>query len=196
MAKKQNNRKFVTKEFTVAFPELDSPTQFTKNSAKPKYRVVALFDKGEDLSELKNEIKQAAINFWGNDVPEDLYIPLKTPEQEKTPDLWPDGTEHAALTTTKVIARDRDHRVSIDPGQFYSGCRARAVIHCWAYEGQGKTPPGISLSLDMIQFVSDGERLGGGTQENEDLLDTAPLKELPKPPVDGKKSGNPLDFLG
>lgn len=160
----------LTPEFTLYFPDLEQVNPMSK-----KYRVVAVWDAGEKLTGLKNAIKAAAISKWGQDIPADLYIPIKKPEDEKTPDMYPADTLHAAASTKKPYLVDRDPNVALTPDKFYPGCRCRAVVTPWPYDGQGKNPPGVTLFLDTLQFVADGDPIGGGVGRAKNMLTANPL---------------------
>lgn len=181
MVKKFEER-FLTPVFTVYFPEIEQPSKLSK-----KYRVVACFDPDEDLSSIKHAMKTAAVNKWGSKIPKDLYLPLKTREQEKSPEYWPEGLHAALITTFDLSASeclvDRTGKKQLTADKFYPGCKARAIIHCYAYDGVGDNPAGITLSLDLLQYVEDGERIGGGIGAARSLLDENPLpKQEPATP--------------
>lgn len=192
MAKQKREPSFVTPEFTLYFPDLVQP-----NEMSGKYRVVAAFDEGTDLTEFKAAIKKAAVNKWGDDVPKNLAIPLRTADQEKTPEIWPEDSLHCALSTSWAPALvDRDHNKALTADKFYGGCKCRAVVHMWPYDGVGKNPPGVTVTLDMLQFLSDGERLGGGSEAAKKLLgaiEPPKLADLPTSAADNSDTG-PLDF--
>jgi len=172
MSKKQTikTEQVLTPEFTLYFPDLEQPNELSK-----KYRVVAVWDPGTKLDAVKKNIKDVAFQKWGKEIPENLYVPLKKPEDEKNPDLYPEDTLHAAFTTSRPYLVDRDPNKALTPDKFYPGCRCRAVIHSWPYDGVGDKPPGVSLTLDTLQFVDDGERLGGGTTSARNMLAANPL---------------------
>lgn len=45
--------------------------------------------------------------------------------------------------------------------EMYSGCYCYAVVHCFTWENE-KKGKGLTFGLSMLQFVKDGEQLGGG----------------------------------
>jgi hypothetical protein len=49
--------------------------------------------------------------------------------------------------------------------QLYSGCYVNAVVACYTWDNkeQGK---GLTFGISMVQFVRDGDRLGGGGAGN------------------------------
>lgn len=54
-----------------------------------------------------------------------------------------------------------------DPKEIYGGVYARVQIHAYSYNFQGNC--GIALSMDNIQKIKDGERLGGGKSGLDDF---------------------------
>ena len=54
-----------------------------------------------------------------------------------------------------------------DPGQIYSGCIVRASLNAFAYDRAGNR--GISLGLNNIQKLADGERLDGRLKAEDDF---------------------------
>ena len=76
--------------------------------------------------------------------------------------------------------------VTLLQDEVYSGCYAKVKVALFAYSASGNR--GIGASLEVIQKVRDGERLGGSGSgldgfEDEDSDDDLPF------PADG-------DFLG
>jgi hypothetical protein len=57
-----------------------------------------------------------------------------------------------------------DGATVISPEAIYSGCYARALVSVFAFPKPGKSVPnkGVSLGLEAIQFIRDGQRIGGG----------------------------------
>ena len=53
------------------------------------------------------------------------------------------------------------------PSQIYSGCIVRASLNAFAYDRAGNR--GISLGLNNIQKLADGERLDGRLKAEDDF---------------------------
>lgn len=57
-------------------------------------------------------------------------------------------------------------RPILSEDEFYSGCRARATCAVWPFDTAGNK--GVTLLLNNIQKVGDGERLSGNRKAAED----------------------------
>ena len=79
----------------------------------------------------------------------------------------------SASNQTKPTVVDRDGRTLIDQasGRIYSGCHVRLYLNLWVQDNaQGK---GINASLRGVQFLRDGDPIGGGTPLAIDDFDEA-----------------------
>ena len=54
-----------------------------------------------------------------------------------------------------------------DPSEVYSGCQVRASLNVFAYDRAGNR--GISLGLNNVQKLADGERLDGRLKAEDDF---------------------------
>ena len=68
---------------------------------------------------------------------------------------------------------DEDLNAVLDPTQVYSGCYARVSINAFPYSNSGNK--GISFGLNNVQFLQDGEPLGGRTRAEDDFADDSDL---------------------
>lgn len=160
----------VTPQFRVSYPNVFKARKNELNG-KEEYSVVALFKKGENLDALKKVVQEAIEKKWGADKakwPKGLRMPFRDQgDREKDVDgqtVLPDGYEKGAVylnlkSTQRPPVVDQKKQDIIDETQFYPGCFARAVVNATAYEVKGNK--GVSLWLNAIQKVSDGEPLGG-----------------------------------
>jgi len=180
MSKKIEQRNILTPEFTLQFADLEEPSKLSG-----KYRVVAVFDSAEGLADLKAAMKAAAVSKWGDKIPKKLHNPVRTYEDSFVTDeetgeqknWYPEGSINAAFSTSRPYLVGSDGTRALTPDKFYPGCKCRAVVHPWPYDSKGVNGAGISLTLDLLQFVSDGERLGGGTSAAKALIAANPIKK-------------------
>lgn len=56
---------------------------------------------------------------------------------------------------------DRQKLPITEKSKLYSGCYVYAVVHCFTWENE-KKGKGLTFGLSMVQFVKDGDQLGGG----------------------------------
>ena len=172
--------KITTTEFRVSFPHVFQ-THKASDDAKPKYSISMLFPEGPDsISEIKRIVKEVLEQYK---VAEPKVI--KQIERKEFLFPWENGTayneredgkypEAVGMTVVKASAAesrkpgvvDQNLQAITDPSEFYAGCYARASIVAFAWENTGKR--GISLGLNNVQKLRDGDPLGGGNSRPED----------------------------
>ena len=160
----------LTPEFRVAFPHVFKP-QAPKGSDKLKYSVTMMFKKSDDLTSIKNAIKNAKILTYGtkDNWPDDIESPVtdgdlpKHANKEGYPGCW--IINASANEDRKPGVVDQDVEPIIEPSAFYPGCYARAYVYayCWEYMGRH----GVSLILDHVQKTREGKAIGGKKQATE-----------------------------
>jgi hypothetical protein len=163
--------KCVTPEFRVSFPAVFEPKAFEGQEAK--YSVTMLFDKGTDLAAVKKIVRNAAADAWGADPkkwPKFKHPVFRDGDKDK-PDVA--GYENTIFSVAKSKTQpglvDQQRQAILNPRDFYAGCYARAEIIAYSYDKAGNK--GIGLSLQNIQKLRDGERLGG-RKNAEDVFDS------------------------
>ena len=179
----QSNRD-VTVAGRLSFPNLFVPRKADDN-AEPKYSATLLIPKTDTATVQR---VQAAIDAAVQDgidrgvfkAPIDpsstTYPPLRdgdTPNKNGEPR----GEEFAghwfiaakASTKRKPFVVDQQLQPVINEEDIYAGCYVNIAVQFYAYDSKagGK---GISASLVGVQFVKDGERLGGPALEAEDVF--------------------------
>lgn len=153
-----------------------------------EFSLVAIFPKGADLSKLEAAVKAAAEDKWGPDPkkwPKPLRSPFRKNEEMATKDeegnvlkndkgglILPDGYEDGGFyirvkSKQKPGLIDSNKEDIIDQSQFYAGCFARATVSAFAYDQKGNR--GISLWLQNIQKLADGEPIGGRPKAQDEF---------------------------
>lgn len=185
----------VTPKFKMGYPNLFKPRKNEMNR-KDEYSVVALFDKGEDLSVLKKAAQEAIVKKWGADKskwPQNLRTPFRDQGEKGKIDevtgkkILPPGHEEGAIflnlrSQQKPGVVDENVQPILDEQQLYAGCYARASVSCYAYDHLGNR--GISFGLGNIQKVADGEPMGGKLKA-----------EMEFAPIPGAKEANSTDLF-
>jgi hypothetical protein len=180
--KQIDDKKLITPEFTAAFVSVFQPKGMKgKDDSVKKYSVTMIFPKGQDFAPLEALILNVAKAKWGEKA---AAILKKQADGDKR--LFKDGSTmvdsgfagfidgavyiHASSSEKQKpgVVQKVDgalHHIK-DENDFYSGCKAIASISAYAWEHAigGK---GVSLSLNNIQKIADGERLGGGRSSPE-----------------------------
>lgn len=174
--------KVVTPAFRASFPNL---FQARKNdlNGKEEYSVVAIFSKGEDISQLEKACEQAMIKKWGSDSSK-WPKPLRTPfrkHEEKAKDVngkqvLPDGFEEGGIyvnfkSNQKPQVVDENVQDVLDSSKIYAGCYLKASVNAYAYDTKGNR--GVSFGLGNVQFIKDGDPMGTRSRAVDDF---APVK--------------------
>lgn len=169
MSKPSNPLKVVTPEFRVSFPQVFKAKAVNETS-EPKYGIVMLFKKGEDLSKLKAAAKQAVKDKWGDDAPKELRSPFKN-QGDREYDGYVDGALCvSASSKSKPAVVDGNLDPIIDESEFYPGCYAIASLVASAYGGKGTTfTPGVNFYLQNVQKQRDGDSLSGRSKPEDDF---------------------------
>ena len=152
-----NPARLITPPFRVVFPHVFQPDP--RNSEKQDtWNVSMLFPKDTNMDHI-----QAAIDFITDDKHKGktrgFKMPIRDGDTDEAFDDYRDS--HAgtfvmsARTTFKPGLVDKNLEDIIDPGDFYSGCWARASITAFSYDTAGNK--GISFSLNNLQKLKDDE---------------------------------------
>jgi len=172
-AQKLEGVKFTTPVFRLSFPKLFKPEQY-QGKGEAYFSLTMLFPKDQDLGEMKKAIIKAACEKHGAD-------PKKWKKKVKLP--WRNGDDKAdfggyegnfycsAKSKNKpvVINRAKERLGPEDEAEIYAGCYCRAVIVAKATETGGNEF--VSLYLQGVQKVKDGDPFGGGVNVDEDFDD-------------------------
>lgn len=161
--------KVLTPVGRVAWPHVFKPRKSNKPDEDPKYEITLVFNKSEDLSELKRIAAEAAREEWGAKAE---TMNLKSPFRDGATRAHLEGFDETvisirAISTKRVSVVDRDMNVITDPEQLYGGCYARASIHAFTYNREDNK--GVSFSLHNVQKSHDGTPMGGRSTPEEDF---------------------------
>ena len=158
----------ITTEFRVAFSHVFEPQEPLQEGGQKKYTVTMLFSEGEDLSGMRELVRQAVITKWGADKskwPSGLRMPFRD-QGEKEFDGFVAGNVFCNATSKYPPAIvDRFNNYITSPNEFYSGCFAVALINAYAYDKAGNK--GVAFGLQMLQKRRDGEPLDGRQRPDE-----------------------------
>lgn len=186
MAKNENfSKRITTPEFRMSFPNLETPDHIMGSKDK-FYSCQMLFDKKNSDAWIQAVLKDLYKQKWGD---------KKRPSLFKNP--WRDGDTKAEESEMEVYlgqmimngkAGEKDKLLFLDgqkniiqPSDFYAGCYCKAVIELRTYDNQ--YGQGISCWLRGLQFVRDGEPLGGSTPARSDDFEV----------VEGSKAKNEIN---
>lgn len=158
MAKNKNEAlEVMTPKFRVSFPEVFEAKAFEDQAAK--FSIQMLFDKKEDLSKLKNAVKAAVKDKWGDTAPKGIVLPFKDGD-EKDLEGYEGKIVVGASSKFKPQVLDQKAQEILAQNDFYAGCFARALISAYAWEykkGNSVLKRGVSFNLIAVQKLADGE---------------------------------------
>jgi len=123
-----------------------------------KYSLTMCFPKDTDFTRMQALAKETAEKKWGT-VPKGLVSPFKDGNEKA--DKYPSHKDTIiveARTDYKpgVVGPDKQEILDQEaPDGFYSGCWARAMVNCFAWENSGRK--GVSFGLSNLQKVKDDE---------------------------------------
>lgn len=164
-----NTNTFTTGMVRFSYEHLFQPD--AAPGAEPCYSVVAMIPKTDmatisALNAAWEDAKQYGITTkWNGTLPPVLQGGLKDGDGVKS-DGTPYGPEckgHYLLTCKTSVSNppeivDENLQKVIDPRKVYSGCYGRVNVSMIPYNNQSK---GIKAILNCVQFLQDGEPLGG-----------------------------------
>ena len=157
--KKKGALKVITPKFRLSFPELFEPKAFEDQAAK--YSIQMLFGKKTDLAPLKNVVKLAVKEKWGDNPPKGIVYPFKD-GNEKDLEGYEDTIVVGAASKFKPQVVDQKIEAILTADDIYAGCFARAAINAYAWEyknAKGQVMKrGVSFNLESVQKLAEGER--------------------------------------
>lgn len=185
MAKNENfSKRVTTPKFRMSFPNLETPDNIMGSKDK-FYSCQMLFDKKQGDEWIQTILKELYKQKWGDKKRGTLF---------KNP--WRDGDVKAEESEMEVYlgqmimnakAGEKDKLLFLDgqknpigPNDFYAGCYCKAVIELRTFDNQ--YGQGISCWLRGLQFIEDGEALGGASMARADDFEV----------VEGSKAKNEI----
>lgn len=198
MSKSIVSKKVTTCVFRVAFPQVFEPNE------DDKFGLAMLFDKETAnmawFKDIVGEVTQKVQAELGGALPANFRgTPLKDgdiPSEAGTvyngfPGNWVVNTYSKfkpGIVDSYIDPQTQRLKDITDKNEFYPGCYARATVHAYSYDYRGKR--GISISLNNIQKVKDGDSLGGGTPASQDF---EPIEADNIPAPVAQESTNPTN---
>lgn len=157
--------KVVTGKARMSYVQVFEARAMDDNQTK-KFSVALLIPKSDTKTIKKIEAAIAAARAEGREkygakFPMKSKSPLRDGDEEKPGDeVYEDCYFVNAKSVRKPKVVDADLNEILDPEEFYSGCYGRASINFYPFEVP--TNKGIACGLQNLQFLEEGERLGGG----------------------------------
>lgn len=183
MAEKEKKQRLYSAIGVACFVFLFKPQQPGEGSKskEPKYKIILVWDEdaqaSEDYKQMKRECVKAAEARFGADAREKIKKgKIKMPWRDAS-DYGDEGygfpfdqqgwkfANFASNTQPGVV--DRKAKPILKEGECYSGMKARCTYAVWAYDKEGNK--GVTLLLNNVQKIADGERLAGRPDAEDDF---------------------------
>lgn len=183
------------------------PSEPLEEGQKPKFRGKFIFENDKQDDKVRDAILEACIDKFGEKAGQKLFDriidnPEKccyrdgdeyTDDEGKVRDGY-EGNWYIAANSLKkplLIDRARDE-VGEEEGLIISGNYANVKIDIYAYEHKKSKSRGVTAQLMGIQFVAEGEPLGGGGRRaNADDFDELDEDDEDDAPRGKKGKGKP-----
>ena len=172
MAKEIVNVFHETTEFTCMFPNLVETEKFQEQDTG-MYSITMCFDKGDEnvKKALDENIEEAKNNDEKVANAKDPYIPIK--DGDEMGKEWSTGRWVLKAKTKfkpKIVSRVGGE---LNPESVHNGsiCRAHIVFRPFV----AGTNKGVTCSLKDLQFISEGDGVGGGVPTFSPLDDDVPF---------------------
>jgi hypothetical protein len=174
-AAKPQRLKLTTPEFRGSYVHLVKPRAIEEGQ-EPKYSMCVVLPKRAKetiafIDKLKKAIDAATLAKFGKVMPHATlkHFPIRDGDamgKEGFADCWC----ITASNKYKPQVMDTRGEEVIEERALYSGAMYRASVSAWAWAHKtgGK---GISINLESVLKVSDGERIGGGSKASEDFAE-------------------------
>jgi hypothetical protein len=177
MSVKKSPTRIVTGKVRLSYVHLFEP--FTNDPDKePRYSVTILIPKSDTATMTKVHAaieaakEDGRTKTFGGKLPGNLKSTLHDGDEEADLDRNPEYAGHfymAMSSKQRPGVVDVNLNAILDATQVYSGCYARVSINAFSYSSNGNK--GISFGLNNVQFLADGDPLGGHTRAEDDFAD-------------------------
>ena len=176
----KNETKVVTGKVRLSYANIFEPKSI--NGSDPKYSVSLIIPKSDkqQIKVIEEAIKNAMerdksklVNKAGK-IPANLKTPLRDGDDERPEDENYADSYFLNANSNKapaVVGLEKDiatgKAIPLGSDDVYSGCYARVSVNFYGFNTNGNV--GIAAGLGNVQKIDDGERLGGGSDPEEDF---------------------------
>lgn len=166
--------KVVTGKVRFSYVHLFEPWS-SKPEQEARYSLTILIPKKDKATLAKIEAAQqaaaekGAVKVFGGKVPKNFKTTLHDGDEEQDTEENPEYAGHyymAVSSKTRPGVVDEDLNPILDSTQVYSGAYGRVSMNAFAFSNSGNK--GVSFGLQHVQFLEDGESLGGTRSKAED----------------------------
>jgi len=152
-----NPARLITPPFRVAFPHVFQPNP--RQTDKEQYDVAMLFPKEDtNMDHIQASIDYIVKEDWKGKI-KGLKLPIRDGDEDPAFEDYQESHEGMLVMSARTVFKpgvvDKNLEDIIDPGDFYSGCWARASITAFSYDTAGNK--GVSFSLNNLQKLKEDE---------------------------------------
>lgn len=166
----------------ASFVHLNVPTKFNEEATTKSYNMTLLIPKDDEaqMAVIKKAMREVAVAKWGAEKADAMLRQLMSGNRTALQDgdnvsyagfegHWGLRTSAKEAEPPTLVYSDGSKNVRIPNEQnikIYSGCYVNILGNFWAQDNKyGKR---LNFSLAGVQFVSDGDRMGGAAPARED----------------------------
>lgn len=178
--------KVVLQNVVLRFADIFNAVEFKKGDGKPRFSASFLIEKGSENDRLINAaITEVMTEAWKDKAPAKIKMFMGQKQQCFYRDgdtLDYDGCggkmfvaahrnkfdKKGGLNAVPKIVDRAKQPLTVESGKPYPGCTVNAIIDIWPQVDEN---PGIRATLNVVQFVADGEPFAGNTPSTDDLPD-------------------------
>ena len=176
--KSPNPTKVVTGKVRLSYVHVFEPYTSDPEENDPKYSVTILIPKKDKatLRKIEAAIEAAKVEGktkkWDGKIPSNLKTTLHDGDEDADLERNPEYAGHMYMALSakqRPGVVDEDLNPIMDTTAVYSGCYGRVSMGAFPYNTKGNK--GVSFGLNNVQFLEDGEPLGGRTRAEDDFGD-------------------------
>ena len=182
----------VARAVRVAYPKVFEPEENTL-SGKKEYSVqIRLYKDNPEhmkiVEKIRSAMKVAAKAYWGEDADRNYRNALDSKntrwlrESDEGDYFFASLKRREQDGAPRVVGRDKTVTLRQEDGKVYSGAVMNVIFDIWCYSGTSKSgakiPAGFSATLMGMQFVADGDPIGGASVAKDDDFDDLSTEEM------------------
>lgn len=166
------NYRVVTGKVRFSYVNVFAP--IAQEDGKPaKYSVALIIPKTDKktihaINTAVANCKKENLHVWDGELPRKLKGGLRDGDKEKNDPAYEGCMFINATSTARPGVVDANCEDITKPSEFYSGCYGRAAITFYAYNNAPHMQ-GIGCTLNNVQKLEDGEKLGGFSSPVDDF---------------------------
>ena len=182
MSSKPNPTRVVTGKVRLSYVHIFEAYTSDPEEQEARYSVTILIPKKDKATLAKIEAALEAAKEegkktkWDGKIPPNFKSTLHDGDEEADLERNPEYAGHmymAMSSKQRPGVVDEDLNPILDSTKVYSGCYGRVSINAFPFSAKGNK--GVSFGLNNVQFLEDGEPLGGRTRAEDDFAEDSDL---------------------